>query len=143
VWQALAVGLGFYVPLAGLLFAPWPKLGGAVFAASIALIATAIADMGPSRQMGFDQTVPEYGLVRTGVFRFSRNPIYLGLDVLFVGWFLILPTLLSLIIVIGVAFGVRRQAIDEEEYLRQIYGSEFRAWAREVGRFVPWLGCLR
>ena len=29
--------------------------------------------------MGFDQTVPEHGLVKAGVFRLSRNPIYLGL----------------------------------------------------------------
>ena len=143
VWQALAAGFGFYVPLAGLLFAPWPKLGVAVFAAGIALVATAIADMGPSWQMGFDQTVPEHGLVRTGVFRLSRNPIYLGLDVLFIGWLLVLPTLLSLIIVVGVALGVRRQTIDEEEYLQRTYGPEFRVWAREVGRFVPWLGRLR
>ncbi len=142
-WQALAAGFGFYVPFAGLLFAPWPELGAAVFAAGIALIATAIAAMGPSWQMGFDQTVPEHGLVRTGVFRLSRNPIYLGLDVLFVGWLLVLPTLLSLMIVIGVALGVRRQAIDEEDYLQRTYGLEFRAWAREVGRFVPWLGRLR
>ena len=143
VYQAFAAGFGFYIPLAGLLFAPWPKLGVAVFAAGLALIATAIADMGPSWQMGFDQTVPEHGLVMTGVFSLSRNPIYLGLIVLFIGWLLVLPTLLSLIIVVGVALGVRRQAIDEEEYLQRTYSSEFRVWAREVGRFVPWLGRLR
>ena len=143
VWQALAAGFGFHVPLAGLLFAPWPKSGAAVFAAGIALVAAAISDMGASWQMGFDQTVPEHGLVKTGVFRLSRNPIYLGLAVMFIGWLLVLPTLLSLIIAVGVALGVRRQAIDEEEYLQRTYGPEFRAWAREVGRFVPWLGRLR
>ena len=143
VWQALAAGFGLYVPLAGLLFAPWPKLGAAVFAAGIALVAAAISDMGPSWQMGFDQTVPEHGLVKTGVFRLSRNPIYLGLIVLFIGWLLVLPALLSLIIVVGVALGVQRQAIDEEEYLQRTYGPEFRVWAGEVGRFVPWLGRLR
>jgi hypothetical protein len=102
VWQALAAGFGLYIPLAGLLFAPWPKLGVVVFAAGLALIAIAIADMGPSWQIGFDQTVPEHGLVRTRVFGLSRNPIYLGLGVLFIGWLLLLPTLLSLIIVVGV-----------------------------------------
>ena len=143
VYQAFATGFGFYIPLAGLLFVPWPKSGVAVFALGVALIATAIADMGPSWQMGFDQTVPEHGLVRTGVFRLSRNPIYLGLDLLFIGWLLVLPTLLSAIILVGVALGVRRQAIDEEEYLQRTYSSEFRVWASEVGRFVPWLGRLR
>lgn len=143
VWQALAAGFGLYVPLAGLLFAPWTKLGVTVFAAGVALVGAAIADMGPSWQMGFDQSVPEHGLVKSGVFRWSRNPIYLGLIVLFIGWLLVLPTLLSLIIVAGVGLGVRRQAIDEEEYLQRTYGPEFRAWAGEVGRFVPWLGRLR
>ena len=142
-WQALAAGFGFYVSLAGLLFAPRPILGMAVFAAGIVLVGAAIARMGPSWQMGFDQTVPEHGLVKTGVFSLSRNPIYLGLIVMFIGWLLVLPTLLSLIIVVGVALGVRRQAIDEEKYLQRTYGAEFRVWAREVGRFVPWLGRLR
>ena len=142
-YQAFSAAFGFYIPLLGQLFAPFPKLGVAVIAASMALVATAIADMGPSWQMGFDQTVPERGLVKTGVFSLSRNPIYFGLGLLFIGWLLVLPTLLSLIIVLGVALGVRRQAIDEEEYLQRTYGSEFRVWAGAVGRFVPWLGRLR
>jgi hypothetical protein len=76
-YQVFAAGFGFYVPLAALLFAPWPKLGVAVFGSGIALVATAIANMGPSRQMGFDQTIPECSLVKTAVVRLSRSPIYL------------------------------------------------------------------
>ena len=48
------------------------------------------------------------GLGQTGVF-VCREIRSTGLVVLFIGWLLLLPTLLSLIIVVGVALGVRRQ----------------------------------
>lgn len=143
VWQALAAAFALYVPLGTRLFAALPGPGTLVFLAGVSLVAAAITNMGASWQMGFNQDVPPAGLVTAGLFRFSRNPIYLGMVVALVGWMLLVPTLLSLIIVAGMALGVRRQALDEEGYLLRTYGAEFSAWAREVGRFVPWVGRLR
>jgi protein-S-isoprenylcysteine O-methyltransferase Ste14 len=143
VWQGLAQAFGLYVPLRTRLFDAPAELGVLVFLSGMSLIACAVINMGASWQMGFDQNLPPQRLIQTGVFRFSRNPIYLGMVVALLGWMLLIPTLLSLIMLTGLAIGVRRQAVEEEESLSRTFGAQFDAWARDVGRFVPWLGRLR
>jgi protein-S-isoprenylcysteine O-methyltransferase Ste14 len=62
--------------------------------------------------------------------------------VLMAGYALLLPTRLSLALLIAAAIGVRLQVAAEEAYLLRTYGDEYRAYAKEVGRFVPGLGKL-
>jgi protein-S-isoprenylcysteine O-methyltransferase Ste14 len=142
-WQALAEPLRLYAPLGGRLFGALPATGMLVFILGVSLTAAGITSMGGAWQIGFDQQVRPAGLITTGPFRLSRNPIYLGMVVALIGWMLLIPTILSLIIVVGAAVGVRRQAIEEERYLSRTYGPEFSAWARQVGRLVPWIGRAR
>jgi protein-S-isoprenylcysteine O-methyltransferase Ste14 len=144
VWQAAAAAFGLYIPLGNRLFDPLPALGAIVAVAGGLLIISAIATMGASWEIPIstEQDSPAAGLITSGSFRFSRNPIYLGMIVTLVGWMLLIPTLLSFIIVIGAILNLRHQALEEEEYLIRTYGPQYEAWAREVGRFVPWFGRL-
>ncbi len=143
LWQALAEPFGLYAPLGRAFFGALPATGTLVFLLGVSVTAAGITNMGEAWQIGFDQQARPVALVMTGLFRFSRNPIYLGMVVALLGWMFLIPTLLSLIIVVGTAIGVRRQAIEEEHHLSRIYGPEFSTWAREVGRFVPLIGRAR
>ena len=144
VWQAAAAAFALYVPLGNRLFDPLPALGTIVAFAGGSLILSAILTMGASWEIPISagQNSPAAGLITSGPFRFSRNPIYLGMLVSLVGWMLLIPALLSLIIVIGAILNLRYQALEEEEFLIRTYGPDYQAWAREVGRFVPWFGRL-
>jgi protein-S-isoprenylcysteine O-methyltransferase Ste14 len=59
------------------------------------------------------------------------------------GYALLIPTPLSLAMLVGAFIGIRRQVLAEEEYLIRTYGDAFRAYARRVGRFLPGIGRLR
>ncbi len=144
VWQALAAALGLYIPLGSRLFDPLPVLGTIVALAGALLILNAIATMGASWEIPVsgEKESPAAGLITSGPFRFSRNPIYLGFGITMVGWMLLIPTVLSLAIVIGAILNLRYQALEEEAYLIRRYGADYETWARRVGRFVPWLGRL-
>lgn len=144
VWQAAAAAFGLYVPLGNRLFDPLPALGTIVAFAGGSLILSAILTMGASWEIPIsaEPNSPAAGLITSGPFRFSRNPIYLGMLATLVGWMLLIPALLSLIIVIGAILNLRHQALEEEEYLIRTYGPDYEAWARKVGRFVPWFGRL-
>lgn len=144
VWQAVAAAFGVYIPLGNRLFDPLPALGTIVTFAGASLILSAIATMGASWGIPISakQDSPAAGLITSGPFRFSRNPIYLGFGITIVGWMLLIPAILSLVIVIGAILNLRYQALEEEEYLIRTYGPQYEAWAREVGRFVPWFGRL-
>jgi protein-S-isoprenylcysteine O-methyltransferase Ste14 len=142
VWQAVAAAFGLYIPLGNRLFDPLPALGTIVAFAGASLILSAIATMGASWEIpvSAERDSPAAGLITSGPFRFSRNPIYLGFGITIVGWMLLIPAILSLVIVIGAILNLRYQALEEEEHLIRTYGADYEAWAREVGRFVPWFG---
>jgi len=63
--------------------------------------------------------------------------------IMFFGFALLLPSRLSIVMLIGVLIGIRQQAKTEETYLLRAYGDEYRAYARRVGRFSPCIGRLR
>src|SRR5512144_1499757 len=76
-----------WTPLARWISPPWNRLGGIVAAIGIAIAMAAFAGF---RRAGttVDPTDPSKAsqLVTDGVFRVSRNPMYLGLLLLLIGW---------------------------------------------------------
>ena len=79
----------------------------------------------------------------TGFYRFCRNPIFFAILTMLAGYTLLLPTRLSLALLVGAFIGIRQQILTEEVYLSRTYGDAYRAYARHVGRFVPGIGKLR
>ena len=115
--------------------------GAIVFLCGIALVATAQLHLGASWRIGIDEGAKP-GLVTSGLYRSSRNPIYLGLLVTIAGYAALLPTLLSVGLLFGAYVGIRAQTAAEEAYLLRAYGDAYRDYARRVGRFLPGLGTL-
>jgi len=70
------------------------------------------------------------------------NPIFFAILVMLAGYTLLLPTRLSLLLLVGAFIGIRQQVLTEEAYLSRTYGEAYRAYARHVGRFVPGRGKL-
>lgn len=75
-------------------------------------------------------------LVTTGIYGFSRNPIYLFFILWFWAAFLIHPTfwLLGAAIIGTGAF--HAQTLREERFLREQFGPEFAAYCQLVGRYL-------
>lgn len=149
---AVSLLLGFQVLEAGLApervsrLAPIAALGhfgfalGAVLAfGGLVLMVRAQLEMGASWRIGVDEG-SRPGLVTHGLYRWTRNPIYLAMFLAFGGLTLMLPTWITLIAFVGTLIGVQRQVREEEAYLLRTYGDEFRHYASRVGRFVPGLG---
>jgi protein-S-isoprenylcysteine O-methyltransferase Ste14 len=115
--------------------------GAALLLAGIALLAAAQLNMGASWRIGVNEGEAP-GLVTGGLYSFCRHPIYLGLLAALTGYAMLLPTPLSLVLLAAALVGARLQAAAEEAYLLRTYGETYRAYARRVGRFVPWVGRL-
>jgi protein-S-isoprenylcysteine O-methyltransferase Ste14 len=72
-----------------------------------------------------------------GPFPVSRNPLYLGLVVLYVGLALLLPSVWALLLLpVGVAVLAWGAIRPEERYLRDRFGEEYAAYARRVRRWL-------
>ena len=76
-------------------------------------------------------------LVVSGVFRISRNPMYLALFLVLLGWGLFLANLFSLVVAIGfIAYMNRFQIRPEERALEAAFGQEFLDYRRQVRKWL-------
>jgi protein-S-isoprenylcysteine O-methyltransferase Ste14 len=111
--------------------------GAALLVIAIALFLAALIAFGKSWRVGIDERNPGR-LVRGGVFALSRNPIFVSLDLYFLGTFLINGTFVFLLFAVLVAAGVHYQILLEERFLRMQYGPEYEAYCRTTGRYLGW-----
>ncbi len=76
-------------------------------------------------------------LIRTGFFRYVRNPYFDSYLVMFIGLFLIRPSwiCLGLIVITMVTFHV--MVLQEERYLLQHHGAEYQRYQEITGRYCP------
>lgn len=136
VFLFLAVSMDFlrhivFVPtVAGL------PLGLCVMAAGVALIVLALKTF---NEVGtpYDVNQDSKELVTSGVYHISRNPIYLGLHLMYLGfgvatnnvWVLVLFPPIFVVMHYGVV-------LREEAYLLKHFGKKYEAYKKEVGRWV-------
>ena len=130
------------VPLAPATAAVLRATGTVMVLGATALMLAAQLDLGASWRVGIDEGARP-GLVTGGLYRYSRNPIYVAMLTALLGFALLLPSWISLGLLIGAGLGIRRHVRDEEAYLARTYGEEYRRYAARVGRFLPGVGRLR
>ena len=97
----------------------------------------AFYSFGTSWRVGFDTKTPG-ALVTSGIFALSRNPIYLFLDLWFVGVFLINGTLVFLIFALLALGHLHYQIVREEKFLDDLYGEPYRDYRSKTARYF-WL----
>jgi len=116
------------------------KWGSALlFLISVLIIATAQLQMGASWRIG----VPAEGpgpLVAHGLFRWSRNPIFVGMVGAVLAMFLWSPHLVTAALLATTWTLALVQVRIEEEALREKHGDDYERYAAEVGR---WFGRRR
>ena len=113
------------------------SVGVALVTLGLILFGLAFVSFGDSWRVGFDVETPGT-LVTKGVFAVSRNPIYVFLNLWFIGIFLINGTLIFLIFaVLAVAF-LHWQILQEEEFLLKLYGQPYQRYCAKTGRYLYW-----
>jgi protein-S-isoprenylcysteine O-methyltransferase Ste14 len=111
-------------------------LGVAIILAGAGLIASAITRF---RSIGtpVNPTEPTTTLAFDGPYRFTRNPMYLGLALLLAGFALVGDTLWPLLAVIPAVWIIQTQVIAREEpYLEAKFGAPYRDFTARVRRWL-------
>lgn len=134
----LAVGLvlHFLFPIRFMPQGAGYLLGGLLIA--IALVISVSAErMMRKAHTSVKPTVPTTALVVTGPFRFTRNPLYLGLTLFYAGIAILAQAVWALVLLPVVLVVVQRGVIEREErYLEQRFGAEYTRYKRSVRRWL-------
>jgi len=120
-----ASGLGFFLALALLV------IGAVIYAWCVWDFAT----FGRGTPAPID--APKKLVVR-GLYRYTRNPIYVGVLTALLGWTVMFQAteLLVYTLCVGVAFHLF-VVFYEERRLRRQFGAEYRDYCAQVGRWLP------
>lgn len=114
---------------------PWP-LGAAVAAAGAVVIAAAQRHF----FVAGENPVPWTGsgtMLATGVYRWSRNPMYFGMALVQAGLALVLDNLWSLLLLLPALAAIQHFVIRQEEtYLLRRFGAPYRAYQARVRRWL-------
>ena len=113
---------------------PAKLVGALLLIAAPALFAGAVRSLGTSWRMGVDRQTPG-PLVTTGLFAWSRNPIYAAFDLTFVGAFLIHGRVVYLLLAVVLVLLLHGIILREERFLAERFGEAFAEYCRRVGRY--------
>ena len=111
------------------------SLGLILMVASLVWIWVAQTQMGNSWRIGIDED-SKTELVTQGFFSLSRNPIFLGMKLNSLGFFLVIPNAITLVVLfLGVAL-IDIQVALEEEYLGKVHGDIYKEYTHSVRRWL-------
>jgi protein-S-isoprenylcysteine O-methyltransferase Ste14 len=118
-------------------------IGAAVALGGLILVLAAQTTMGASWRIGVDQAEVT-DLVTAGLFSVTRNPIFLGMLIFWLGMAALVPSALSLVAFVVALLAVEAQVrLVEEPYLIRTHGAAYLAYASRTGRLLPGLGRIR
>jgi protein-S-isoprenylcysteine O-methyltransferase Ste14 len=111
-------------------------IGGAAFVAALALVAWAIATI---TQAGSNvpTNMPTTAIVESGPYRFTRNPIYLGMMVGLVGLAIAFDNFWLVVTLVPFVLLIRYGVVAREEvYLEHKFGDVYRQYRARVRRWL-------
>ncbi len=134
----LAVLLDFLVYRVPTTLAPeWRQLGAAGLAA--AALPLLVGALGGFRRAGTraEPWKPSTAIVRTGVYGFTRNPMYLAMSLMYLALGLLLDSGVALLLFGPLLLVIQRGVIEREErYLEQKFGKAYVSYKSAVRRWL-------
>lgn len=109
--------------------------GLALLAIALVWVLVAQIQMGDSWRIGIDEKTSS-ALVQHGLFRVSRNPIFLGMIIMLVGLLLTVPTAATLVVTLLGIVLIHIQVRLEEIFLHEKYGDAYLNYQKRVRRWI-------
>lgn len=76
-------------------------------------------------------------LVTTGIYRYSRNPMYLAIAVVLFSWMIALGNLINiLVLVLFIYYITTYQIKPEEEVLTKLFYKDYKEYCKKVRRWI-------
>lgn len=110
------------------------RIGLGLAIMSIAIFIAAIVTMGNNWRAGIDRD-QQTTLITSGIYKFSRNPAFLGFDLLYIGiamafsnWILLIVSCMGMTL-------MHFQILEEERYLSDIFREAYVSYKKQTPRY--------
>lgn len=105
---------------------PWQIAGWICFTLGIAVLGLALLNFSTNSA----------ALIQTGLYRFSRNPIYIGYFLIFVGVSLLIGSWFHLALTLIYQAAVHLLILSEEHWCQATFGAQYQEYQRKVRRYL-------
>lgn len=95
----------------------------------------AITVMEDSWRAGIDNSQPT-AMITAGLYQFSRNPAFVGFDLLYLGFFLATSNLLLFVFLVITIGLLHLQILEEEKFLPQVFGEQYMQYRAVTPRYL-------
>lgn len=103
----------------------------------IAIFSVALVFILISHKVLFQSHEPPNQLISGGIFRYVRNPMYLGILIIYISLIFLNISLISIVVFI-IVFLVYNKMVDfEEDVLEARFGEEYKEYQRKVPKWIP------
>ena len=109
--------------------------GLAIAAIGVAFFIVAMLTMADSWRAGIPDS-DKTAFVQKGIYRISRNPAFVGFDLMYIGLLLAFPNIIHLLFAIFPIVMLHLQIRQEEVFLRNTFGAEYEEYCRKVRRYI-------
>jgi protein-S-isoprenylcysteine O-methyltransferase Ste14 len=114
----------------------WIKYIGIIFCyIGLIIFATALLSFGKAWRIGIDENNSNE-LITNGIFKYSRNPIFLFMDLYFSGIMIIYPNILFITVATGTIIGIHFQILREEIFLQTKFGEKYMEYKKQTRRYL-------
>lgn len=74
--------------------------------------------------------------VQHGIYRISRNPAFVGFDLMYIGLLVAFPNIAHLILALFPIVMLHLQILNEEKYCTEVFGDQYLQYCRSVKRYL-------
>ncbi|HCY73790.1 MAG TPA: isoprenylcysteine carboxyl methyltransferase [Rikenellaceae bacterium] len=75
-------------------------------------------------------------LIQSGIYQISRNPAFVGFDLMYIGLFMAFPNIFHLIFAIFPMIMLHLQILQEEGFCHQTFGAPYETYFKRVHRYL-------
>jgi protein-S-isoprenylcysteine O-methyltransferase Ste14 len=101
----------------------------------VIIFITAMVTMRDSWRAGVDNT-QKTTLINTGIYKFSRNPAFLGFDLLYIGFAVSFSNIINILFTCFTILIFHLQILEEEQFLPTIFGKEYLNYKNTTSRYL-------
>jgi protein-S-isoprenylcysteine O-methyltransferase Ste14 len=110
-------------------------VGLVIMGLGVAAFVAAVVTMQNNWRAGFNDE-QNTKLVTGGIYRFSRNPAFVGFDLLYIGCAMAFPNALNIAVTLAAVTLFHLQIVSEERFLAAQFGEEYKAYKKRVMRYI-------
>lgn len=135
-WFALSLAESFMVKIIGQGFdnAVVNYIGVVIVSIGCYIFIQAMVAMRSSWRVGIDK-ITTTELITHGIYKYSRNAAFVGFDLMFLGLYLMYPSLLTLLILFLNIVAIHLLILQEEQHLQSMFGEEYIQYYKRTPRY--------